>query len=68
MLPEEVSETIQTETREQRVGFLSMLLGRPGACLLGNPLTGKGINRAGVGILRTGYENKRQNYENKMDL
>ena len=45
-----------------------MLLGRPGACLLGNLLTGKGINRAGVGILRTGYENKRQNYENKMDL
>ena len=59
LLPEEVSETIHSEA-------ISMLLGTPGAILFGNPLTGKGINRAGVRILRTGYGNKKQDYENKM--
>ena len=34
-----------------------MLLGTSGASLLGNLLTGKGINRAGKGILRAGYGN-----------
>ena len=46
-----VSKTIKDETKEQRVGFLSMLLGTLGASLLGNLLTGgKGIMRAGDGI------------------
>ena len=54
-----VSETIQNEANEQRGGFLSMLLGTLGASLLGNILTGKGINRAGEGIVRAGYGNKR---------
>ena len=46
-----VSETIQHETKEQRGGFLSMLLGTLGASLLGNLLTGgKGVTRAGEGI------------------
>ena len=35
-----VSKTIKTETKEQRDGFLSMLLGTLGASLLGNLLTG----------------------------
>ena len=34
------------------------LLGTLGASLLGNLLTGKGINRAGEGVLRAGYGNK----------
>ena len=34
-----------------------MLLGTSGASLLGNLLTGKGINRAGKEILRAGYGN-----------
>ena len=42
LLPEGVSETIQNEAKEQRGGFLSMLLGALGASLLGNILTGKG--------------------------
>ena len=49
-----VSETIQHETKEQRGGFLSMLLGTLGASLLGNLLTGgKGVIRAegGKGVL-----------------
>ena len=45
-----VSKAIQNETKEQKGGFLSMLLGTLGACLLGNLLTGgKGIMRAGEG-------------------
>ena len=47
-----VSKTIKNETKEQRGGFLSMLLGTLGASLLGNLLTGgKGIMRAGDGIV-----------------
>ena len=45
-----VSETIKNETKEQRGGFLGMLLGTLGASLLGNLLPGgKGIMRAGEG-------------------
>ena len=68
MLPEGVSETIQNEAKEQRGGFLSMLLGTLGASLLGNILAGKGINRAGEGVIRAGYGNKRQDHKNKMDF
>ena len=43
-----VTKTIENETKEQKGGFLSMLLGTLGASLLGNLLTGgKGIMRAG---------------------
>ena len=45
-----VSKTIKNETKEQRGGFLSMLLGTLGASLLGNLLSGgKGSMRAGEG-------------------
>ena len=44
-----VSETIQSEAKEQKGGFLSMLLGTLGASLSGNMLVGKGINKAGYG-------------------
>ena len=44
-----VSKTIKNEIKEQRGGFLGMLLGTLGASLLGNLLTGKGIMRAGEG-------------------
>ena len=46
-----VSKAIENEAKEQRGGFLSMLLGTLGASLLGNLLTGKGIMRAGDGIV-----------------
>ena len=49
LLPEAVSETIQNEAKEQKSGFLSVLLGTLGASLLGNILLGKAINRAGEG-------------------
>ena len=65
-----VSKTIKNETKEQRGGFLSMLLGTLGASLLGDLLTGgKGIVRPGEGsvasrakgdgILRAGPGNKK---------
>ena len=45
-----VSKTIEYETKEQRGGFLSLLLRTLGASLLGNLLSGgKGIMRAGEG-------------------
>ena len=44
-----VTKTIKNETKEQKGGFLSMLLGTLGASLLGNLLAGKGIVRADSG-------------------
>ena len=61
-----VTGTVQNEVKEQKGGFLSMLLHRLGASLLRNLLTnwrinkagkGRGINRAGKGIVRCGYGN-----------
>ena len=58
-----VSKTVENEIKEQRGGFLSMLLGTLGASLLGYLLTGKGIIRAGEGkgIVRAGEESKKNN-------
>ena len=49
-----VTESVQNEVREQKGGFLSILLGTLGASLLGNLLTGKGANKKGKGIHRAG--------------
>ena len=53
-----VSETIQHEAKEQRGGFLSMLLGTLGASLLGDVLSkglsGRGVIRAGEVRIRAG--------------
>ena len=58
-----VSEKIQNEAKEQRGGFLSMLLGTLGASLLGDilskGLSGKGLIRAGEGTIRAGYGSKK---------
>ena len=58
-----VTKTIKNETKEQKEGFLSILLGTLGASLLGNLLAGKGIVRAGSGCRSlnssTSYENKK---------
>ena len=43
------TKTIKNETKEQKEGFLSMLLGTLGASLLGNMVAGKGIVKAGAG-------------------
>ena len=71
-----VTKTVQNGVKEQKGGFISMLLGTLGASLLGNLLTGrevnragkgKGINRAGEGILRASYGSLSHN-NNKMDF
>ena len=58
-----VSETIQHEAKEQKGGFLSMLLGTLGASFLNDVLSkglsGKGVIRAGEGTIRAGYGSKR---------
>ena len=55
-----VTETIKNETKEQKGGFLSMLLGTLGASLLGNLLTGKETVRAGEGTARAGEGIKKE--------
>ena len=60
----EVIKTIKNETKKQKGGFLSMLLGTLGASFLENLLAGKGIvrgcsgNKKGKGIARAGSRNK----------
>ena len=59
-----VGETIKKETKEQKSGFLSMLLGTLGASLLGNMLAGKevikgGYGSKGQGTTRADYGSKR---------
>ena len=49
ILLEGVTKTIKNETKEQKGGFLSMLLGTLGTSLLGYLLAEKGIVRAGSG-------------------
>ena len=55
-----VTETTQNEVKEQKEGFFSMFLGTLGANLLGNLLTGRGVNRPGngKGINRAGEDCK----------
>ena len=71
-----VTESVQNEIKEQKCGFLSMLLGTLSASLLGNLLTskgafhaGKGVNkkgkgghRAGEGIVRAGEESNNMDF------
>ena len=66
-----VSETIQHEAKDQRGGFLSMLLGTLGASLLGDMLS-KGLSdkrviRAGEGTIRAGYGSKRPSLKKSFD-
>ena len=58
ILLEGVSKTIKNEAKEQKGGFLTMLLGTLGASLLGDVLFGKGFIRAGEGTARVGYGSK----------
>ena len=49
-----ISETIKNKAREQKEGFLPMLLRTLAASMLGIALTGKGVMRAGKGTIRAG--------------
>ena len=48
-----IRETIESEAKEQKGRFLSMLFGTLGTSLLSNLLTGEGTIRAVVGISKT---------------
>ena len=58
-----VSETIKNEAKEQKGGFLNMLLGTFDASLLGKMLTGKGVIRAREGTARIGYGSERSSFK-----
>ena len=71
-----VTETVKNEVKEQKGGFISMLLRTIGASLLGNIFTGqgeivkrqgRGIDRVGKGrgINRAGEENVRAGYDSR---
>ena len=57
-----ITKTIENEKKEQKSGFLEMLIGTSGASLLGNMLADEGIVRAGYGnkqgkgVVRARYE------------
>ena len=77
LLLELVSKTIQNEAIEQKVAFLSMLLGTLSVSLLGNILAGKGaiamshgqgMKRTGERIVRACCGNKKGQKNNKMDF
>ena len=63
-----LNESVQNEIKEQKGGFLCMLLGTLGASLLGNLLTGKGVKKKGKRIHRAGEGIVRAGEDNNMDL
>ena len=54
-----ITKTEKNKVKEQKGGFLSMLLGTLGARLLANMLEGIGVIRAGEGTFRAGYGSKK---------
>ena len=65
-----ITKTMENKAKEEKGGFLGMLVGSLGVSLLGNMLTGKGILRAGYGnkerkgMLRAGYGFKYLRFKN----
>ena len=61
ILLKRITKTIKNETKEQKSGFLSMLLDTLASTLLESMLSGKGVLRAGYGnkkgecVIRAGY-------------
>ena len=51
-----MSETVENEAKEQKGGYLEMLLSTLGPSILGNLLTGKSTIRAGEDTIRAGQE------------
>ena len=58
-----ITETVKNEVKEQKDGFLSILLGTLAASLVGDLLTknlpGRSVIRAGEGTIRAGYGSKK---------
>ena len=49
-----ISASIENKAKEQKDGFLPMLVGKLAASMLGNALIGKGVIRADEGVIRAG--------------
>ena len=60
LLVQGISETIKHEAKEQKEGFLRMLLETLAASLLGSALTGRGVIRAGEGKITAEEKSFRQ--------
>ena len=56
LLVKDVTQTIENETKEQKSGFLKMLLATLGASSLGNMLAGKGVIKVDDGVRRAGRD------------
>ena len=56
LLLKSVSKTIEKDAKEQKGGFLGMLLNNLGASLLGNLWTGKDTIRAAEGTVTTSHD------------
>ena len=67
ILLKRVNKTIKNETKEQKEGFLGMLLGTLGSSLLRNMLAEKGIAKAGYGNKKE-KEMLRQSFGSKKTL
>ena len=51
-----ISEIIKNDAKEQKGGFLPMLLGTLAASILGTALTGRGVIRAGEDTIKAGQD------------
>ena len=56
LLIKDISETIKNKEKEQKSGFLDMLLGALSAHLFENMLVRKGVIRCGDGVITAGEE------------
>ena len=54
LLIKDITQTIENDTKEQKVGFFSMLLCTLSTSLLGNMLTSKEVIQTGDGVNRAG--------------
>ena len=63
-----ITKTIKNGAKEQKVGFLQVLLRNLCAILLGNLLTGKGTIIAGEGTTRSGQNFNAASSLNKLHL
>ena len=63
-----LAKTIIKETKEQKIGFLSVFLGILGTSLLGNVFTGKGAIGAGEDTIGTGEGTVREGQDFQFHL
>ena len=54
LLVKVMNETVNNETKEQKVQFLPMSFGTLAASMLGSTLKGSGVIRVGAGTIRPG--------------